>query len=169
LVPFAAGTWQRIDGRLGPRSGRVRSDAFFDETQSLVEPIERRDMDGSAGRSEAGAGASRTGVTPLLRASVPPVSSEGRASRMRRTPVHGSTGSPQRSRMRIVAEPNGSTRRRSWGSQFLGAGVSPSLKTDAQPSKSTGSTFDDRSRGRIALGSKSKPGIKMLSKCVAVC
>jgi len=40
---------------------------LFDEIQNLVEPIERRDMDGSAGRSEAGAGASRPEVTPLGR------------------------------------------------------------------------------------------------------
>jgi hypothetical protein len=39
----------------------------FDEIQNLVELIERRDMDGSAGRSEAGAGASRTGVASLGR------------------------------------------------------------------------------------------------------
>lgn len=49
------------------KSGSVRAEGGcpFDEIQDLLEPTGRRDMDGSASRSEAGAGASRTGVAPL--------------------------------------------------------------------------------------------------------
>jgi hypothetical protein len=52
------------------------------------------------------ASATRVCYARLLRASASPVPGEGRVRRMRRTPVHGSTGSPQRSRMRSVAESN---------------------------------------------------------------
>jgi hypothetical protein len=63
----------QVRGRSRKRSETVATDLWsasteiregeigciFDETQSLVEPIERRDMDGSAVRSEAGCEASR--------------------------------------------------------------------------------------------------------------
>jgi hypothetical protein len=63
---------------------------LFDEIQNLVEPIERRTMDGPAGpqrRQEP----KRCGRS---RASGPPWSSEGRVSRTRRTPLQDVVAGP---------------------------------------------------------------------------
>lgn len=79
---------QRIDGRLRSSSGRVRSDAFFDEIQKFAEPAERPHMDVQTGPPRGGT-SKRSGRSQALDS---PVSGEGRVSRMRRTPAQGSAG-----------------------------------------------------------------------------